>query len=78
MKTTMILPDHLMQKAKAHARKRGTNMTRLVEDALRAYLSAPEPAKKQLWHIDAKGEGGFTAPDLSGNWSSLREILYDK
>lgn len=37
----MILPDQLLQKAKLHAQKNHTTMTRLMEDALRAYLAAP-------------------------------------
>lgn len=77
MKTTMILPDLLLQKAKSFARKRGTNMTRLMEDALRQYLAAESARKKKSsWSIEPVGKGGFVSTEFEGNWSKMRDALY--
>lgn len=78
MKTTMILPDQLMQKAKLHARENHTTMTRLVEDALRAYLGAARTPVKKTWRIEAVGKGGFVSPDLEANWPKMRDLLYER
>lgn len=79
MKTTMILPDQLMQKARLYARKNHTTMTRLVEDALRSYLGANNNiATKKPWKIEPAGKGGFVSQDLEGNWSKIRDLLYER
>lgn len=79
MKTTMILPDSLMQKAKAHAQKQGTSMTRLMENALREYLLGQNHiAKKMAWRIEPLGKGGFISAEFEGNWSKIRDVLYEK
>ncbi|HZI98487.1 MAG TPA: hypothetical protein VFD41_13260 [Actinomycetales bacterium] len=41
MKTTLNLDDGLMRQAKEHALQRGTTLTSVVEDALRAMLLTP-------------------------------------
>lgn len=38
-RTTIRLPEDLLREAKKHAAERGTSLTRLVEEALRATLS---------------------------------------
>jgi hypothetical protein len=79
MKTTMILPDSLMEKAKSHALKQGTSMTRLMENALREYLLAQnQKPKNTSWHIEPLGKGGFSSPDYEGNWPKIREALYEQ
>ncbi len=79
MKTTMILPDQLMQKARLHARAHHTTMTRLVEDALRAYLGAANQSPtKKAWRIEAVGKGGFVSPDFEANWPKIRDLLYER
>jgi len=78
MKTTMILPDQLLKKAKLHAQKNHTTMTRLMEDALRAYLAAESHAgRKKDWRIEPVGKGGFVTPDLEASWPKIRELLYE-
>ena len=78
MKTTMILPDQLMQKARLHARAHHTTMTRLIEDALRTYLGAARTATKKPWRIEAAGKGGFVSPELEANWPKIRDLLYER
>jgi hypothetical protein len=79
MKTTMILPDQLLQKAKLHAQKNHMTMTRLMEDALRAYLATESRATpKKSWRIEPVGKGGFVSPDLEANWPKMRDLLYER
>lgn len=40
MKTTLNLDDELLQRAKRRARERGSTLTAVVEDGLRAVLAA--------------------------------------
>lgn len=77
MKTTLILPEPLMHKAKLFAKKRGTSMTRLMEDALRAYILAERREKpRSQWHIEPVGKGGFVSTEFEGNWAKVRDELY--
>ena len=78
MKTTMILPDPLLTKAKSLAHKKGTSVTRLMEDALREYISAHSGSQaKAEWQIAPVGKGGYASPEFEGNWQKIREVLYD-
>ena len=42
MKTTLVLPDHLVRALKRRATERGTTMSAVVAEALRRGLEAPE------------------------------------
>lgn len=70
MKTTLVIPDPVMRRAKSAAAERGTTLSALVEAALRAYLEAPTPKPAELpplpvWH------GGEARVDIAD-----REALY--
>lgn len=45
MRTTLDLDDRLMKEAKKRAAEEGRPVTRVMEDALRRYLSGEPPAK---------------------------------
>ena len=52
-KTTLYIEDELMRKLKERsARQSETNMTRIVNDALRQYLKEPVPAAKRYEYLD--------------------------
>ncbi len=77
MKTTLILPDPLLQKAKLVAQKRGTSVTRIMQDALREYLaSESKPIPKKQWRIRPSGKGGYVSAEYDGNWQKIRDELY--
>jgi len=42
MKTTLVLPDHLVRALKRQATERGTTLSAVVAEALRRGLEAPE------------------------------------
>ena len=46
MRTTVRLPDELMQRARQHAMTTGRTLTRLIEDAIRAELARPSLARE--------------------------------
>jgi hypothetical protein len=43
MKTTLILPDHVVRDLKRRAAKRGETLSAVVAETLRRGLAAPEP-----------------------------------
>ena len=62
MRTTITIDDDLLELAKRRARKRGTTLGRVVEDALRAALfeqrAEPAPPFKLItFHGDGPREG---------------------
>lgn len=72
MKTTLNLNDHILRRAKRHASRDGTTLTRFVEDALRARLmddSREQPAFKLV----VKTVHGHAPPNID---ISDREALY--
>ena len=70
MKTTLVIPDTLMNRLKREAARRGTTMSALVEEALRRLLDdAPPPA--ELAPLP-----GFAGGRLRVDVSS-RDALYD-
>lgn len=48
MRTTLDLEDGLMREAKKRAAERGTTLTRLLEEALRAHLAPPDRARRRF------------------------------
>lgn len=80
MRTTISLDDELLRHAKREAVDRGTTLSGVIADALRADLERrlrPEPAGTPFSMITFFGEGG-THPDVDlDDASALRDILDD-
>ena len=72
MRTTLDLDDHLLQKAKQHAREHGTTLTRLIEKGLSRVLYEPVPRKEPFQPLVVHGERWDPPVDLSD-----RNALYD-
>ncbi len=74
MRTTINLPDGLVEQAKARARAEGRTLTSLIAEGLRAVLARPEPARADA-PLPAFGEpGGRVLVDLhdcEAVWSAL-------
>ena len=77
MKTTVDLPDRLLEDAKEMASKQKTTIRALLEEGLRAVLKArsrPRPFK--LRRATFLGQG--LNPDVrEGSWESLRDAIYE-
>ena len=51
MRTTISLPDPLLENAKRHAAERGITLSALVEDALRVLLLGTRTPTVELFHL---------------------------
>jgi Arc/MetJ family transcription regulator len=76
MKTTVDLPDELVQEVQQLARAEGTTMRSLLEEGLRAVI-ARHRAAGQFTLRDASVPGnGVTAAFADATWAQLREAAY--
>ena len=74
MKTTLNLDDRLLREAKKRAAGDGETLTRLIEKALRNYLSPP-PSKRVRFRLDLPTQKGRPVPGI--NWDD-RDSIYDR
>jgi hypothetical protein len=78
MKTTVQIPDPLLSRAKAIARRDGTTLAALVVEGLRGVVeerTAPRARRFQL--RDASFEGKGMNPEFHGRWDSVRAAAYE-
>ena len=77
MKTTILLPDSLMDEARQLAHEEQTTLKALVEEGLRHVLSQHRRrARFKLRQATFKGEG--LQPPLDGvDWSRIRELAQE-
>ncbi len=73
MRTTLNLPDALVEEAKARASKDGRTLTSLIEEGLRTVLAEP-PAPRERKPLPTFGGGGRMLIDLEDK-DALWEIL---
>ncbi len=77
MKTTIDLPDALLEEAKRVAAREGTTLRDLVESALRRALRERRP-QRAFTLRDARVGGRGLRPELRGrSWDDLRELAYE-
>lgn len=75
MRTTVRLDDDLLASAKQRAAERGTTLTRLIEDALRAHLAPRPAATAEHLELPVSGRGGVRpGVDLNDN-AALRDLM---
>ncbi|QSB14399.1 type II toxin-antitoxin system VapB family antitoxin [Natronosporangium hydrolyticum] len=76
MKTTVELPDPLVQEAQEVARAEGTTLRALVEDGLRAAL-AGRRAGARFRLPDASVDGAGLRPEFQdASWDEIRAAIY--
>lgn len=77
MKTTIDLPDSLLEELRRAARRQRTTMRALVEQALRRALAEKrEPREFRLRRVTFGGEG--LVEDLAGaSWDQVRRRAYE-
>jgi len=71
-KTTLNLDDGLLREAKKRAAQEGTTLTQVVEDALRAALTATPPERPYEFRFTIVDGGGPPLADVAD-----RDALYD-
>ncbi|MGH9413186.1 MAG: hypothetical protein ACRD0Y_05540 [Terriglobales bacterium] len=74
MKTTIDLPDSLLEEVKAHARARHTSLRRMMEEGLRTVLEREQKAVKPFKLRDCSQHLG--QPKVS-SWPEIRAIIYE-
>jgi hypothetical protein len=78
MKTTVQLPDSLLTRAKAIARRDGTTLAALVEEGLRGVVRArTEQAERPFKLRDASVGGRGLNPEFAGGWDAIRTAIYE-
>jgi hypothetical protein len=79
MKTTIEIADPLFEQAKAVAERERTTLRALIEEGLRAVLSAKSAAKPfKLRDGSFKGRcQGLTPEAAALGWERIRELAYD-
>jgi hypothetical protein len=77
-RTTIMLDDDLMRRAKQSAAKRGITLTALIDEAVRERLARkPTPADKDDWVLPTFGDpNGKVAPGFDiTDGASVQEFL---
>ena len=76
MKTTVELPNSLLERARRVAAERGTTIRALVEETLRRVLEEHErPQSFRLRDASFAGEG--LSPEYAdASWDALRDTIY--
>jgi hypothetical protein len=78
MKTTVELSDPLFRRAKRLAKRRGTTLRQVIEDALRAALDAEERAAARAPIRTHTFGGRGLQPGLSwSDWGTIRAWSYE-
>lgn len=76
MKTTIILPDALIKKAKNEAKRNSISLTKLIEESLIEKMNHSEKGKT-AFKVDPFHGDGLVSTDLDGNWNEIRKIIYE-
>jgi len=77
MKTTVEIPDPLLEAARQVARQSGTTLRALIELGLREAISRhQEPSGFVLRDCSFKGRG-LQAPFSEDAWAGVRDLIYE-
>lgn len=76
MKTTIELPDALLEQVRGVARREGTTLRGLVEEGLQRSLDARRKAVQRNLDFPSYGGSGLTTEFEGAPWSRLRDEIY--
>ena len=76
MKTTVVIADALLERAKRHARKSGKPLRAIVEEGLRRVLDAPTERSRYELPDRSVGKAGGPNPLDRLSWHELRDEIY--
>ena len=75
MKTTIELPDELVEQVRRVARQEGATLRALVEEGLRRSLEARRRAAPRELDFPSFGGSGLTDEFQDTSWSHVRDAL---
>lgn len=76
MKTTIELPDELVEQARRVARNEGGTLRALVEEGLQRSLEARRQAVARQLDFPSYGGSGLTDEFQGASWNQIRDELY--
>lgn len=76
MKTTVVISDPLLARAKRYARRTGRPLRALVEEGLRLVMRAEEQRADYRLADRAVGKPGEPNPLEGMSWQDLRDEIY--
>ena len=76
MKTTIELPDTLIEQARRVAQREDTTLRALVEEGLQRSLEARRRAARRQLDFPSYGGDGLTDEFQDAPWSRIREEIY--
>ena len=76
MKTTIELPDTLIEQARRVAQREGATLRALVEEGLQRSLEARRKAARRQLDFPIYGGNGLTDEFQGAPWSRIRDEIY--
>ena len=76
MKTTIELPDTLIEQARRVAQREGATLRALVEEGLQRSLEARRQAARRQLDFPSYGGDGLTDEFRGAQWSRIRDEIY--
>jgi hypothetical protein len=76
MKTTIELPDTLIEQARRVAQREGATLRALVEEGLQRSLEARRQAARRQLDFPSYGGDGLTDEFQGAQWSRIRDEIY--
>jgi hypothetical protein len=76
MKTTIELPDSLLERSKALARRENTTLKALIEEGLRATLQSRARKRNAPFKVQPFDGTGLTAEFANAGWERIRDEIY--
>ena len=78
MKTTVEIPDALLERARRQARRSGQPVRALIEEGLRMVLEAEAASTRYELPDRSVGEQGAPNPLEAFSWQDLRDEIYGR
>jgi hypothetical protein len=76
VKTTVEIPDALLERARRHARRSGRPVRALIEEGLRLVLQSEAPGAAYRLSDQSAGDAAGPNPLESLSWQDLRDEIY--
>ena len=79
MKTTIEIPDALLDQLRVRAARQKTTLRALMESALRQFLEAPARGGEAAFRLKDGSVGGDAAAREieEGDWRRIRDLIYE-